>query len=136
MRAGQCWSATPEPSRRTRSLLDDAELLLAKPRPARAYALAVLSVEEFGKATGVLALALMPEDLRASMSVRPLRKLLEEHEVKQLGGMLIAAVQWGKPGMSASMAATLVDQLAQLFEGTAALAGAADQVSCAACTRT
>ena len=42
-------------------LLDDAELLSDAGRHARAYSLAVLAVEEFGKATSLLALAAMPE---------------------------------------------------------------------------
>jgi AbiV family abortive infection protein len=111
-----------------RGLLDDAELLLAKGRHARAYALAVLSVEEFGKATGVIALVLMPAEDRAAMSVRSVGKLLEQHKQKQLGGMLLPAVQWGKPGMSARLAATPADQLAELFDSTTAQAETADQL--------
>lgn len=101
----------------SRTLLDDAEMLLAGDRHARAYAMAVLSVEESGKATGLLALALMPDDHRARMSLRSLAKLLEQHKLKQLGGILIAAVQWGRPGMSARLAATPVDELAELLNG-------------------
>jgi AbiV family abortive infection protein len=48
-------------------LIDDAELLLANCRWPRAYALAALAVEEFGKASGVLILALMPDTIRGEV---------------------------------------------------------------------
>lgn len=64
-------------------LLDDAELLSGAGRRARAYSAAVLAIEEFGKAAGLLALALMPESLRAGA---PVRRMLEWHQLKQVGG--------------------------------------------------
>lgn len=57
-----------------RGLLDDAELLAAGARHARAYALAALAVEESGKAIALAALGTMPEQLRAQA---PLGRLLE-----------------------------------------------------------
>jgi AbiV family abortive infection protein len=73
-------------------LLDDAELLSAAARYARAHALGALAVEESGKAAALFALALMPRQLRARA---PLGRLLQWHQLKMVGGMLIAAVPFG-----------------------------------------
>jgi AbiV family abortive infection protein len=70
-------------------LLDDAQLLFDAGRQPRAYTLGVLSVEEFGKAVSLLALAAMPANLRAQA---PVRRLLECHQLKQVGGLLMAAM--------------------------------------------
>src|SRR5258708_7570538 len=85
-------------------LLDDAELLSDAGRHARAYSLAVLAVEEFGKATSLLSLAAMPANLRAQA---PVRRMLEWHQLKQIGGLLIAAVTFTEPGAAARVAAQL-----------------------------
>ena len=74
------------------ALVDDAELLSAAARHARAYALAALAVEEAGKAAALFTLALMPRQLRARA---PLGRLLQWHQLKLVGGMLIAAVPFG-----------------------------------------
>jgi AbiV family abortive infection protein len=72
-----------------RDLLEDAELLSAAGRHARAYALAALAVEEAGKAGSLFVLAVMPPTRRARV---PLGRMLEWHQLKLVGGMLIAAV--------------------------------------------
>jgi AbiV family abortive infection protein len=76
-------------ARNALGLLQDAELLAVSGRSARAYSLAVLAVEECGKAMGLTALAVMPENLRAQA---PVGRLLGWHQLKLVGGLLIAAV--------------------------------------------
>ena len=73
-------------------LLDDAELLCAAGRHARGYALAALAVEEAGKAADLTALAVMPVSLRAQA---PVGRMLEWHQLKLVGGLLITAVPLG-----------------------------------------
>ena len=70
-------------------LLQDAELLAGSARMARAYSLAALAVEECGKAMDLTALALMPERLRAQA---PVGRMLEWHQLKLVGGLLMAVV--------------------------------------------
>ncbi len=70
-------------------LLDDAELLSAAGRRARGYALAALAVEEAGKAGALSTLAVMPVSLRAQA---PVGRMLEWHQLKLVGGLLITAV--------------------------------------------
>jgi AbiV family abortive infection protein len=96
-------------------LLDDAELLFGAGRHARAYSLAVLAVEEFGKAASLLTLAAMPENL---MAQAPVGRLLEWHQLKQVGGLLMAAVPFSDPGAAARLAAMPVAQVEQIL-GTA-----------------
>ena len=108
-----------------RGLLDDAELLSGAGRHARAYSLAVLAVEEFGKATSLVALAAMPENLRAQA---PVGRMLEWHQLKLVGGMLMAVVKFGPPGAAATLAAMPVRQLEQVLEETDAFAEDADRL--------
>ncbi len=106
-------------------LLDDAELLSGAGRHARAYSLAVLAVEEFGKATCLLALAAMPENLRAQA---PVRRMLEWHQLKLVGGMLMAVVTLGPPGPAARLAAMPITQVGQILDTTDAFAEDADRL--------
>jgi hypothetical protein len=78
-------------------LLDDAELLHDAGRRARAYSLAVLAVEEFGKTLNLLALAAMPKNLKAQA---PVRRMLEWHQLKQIEGLLMAVVPLSEPGVA------------------------------------
>lgn len=64
-----------------RSLVSDAELLLEHERWPRAYALAVLSCEEFGKACGLMLLSLIPDNMRSRAQPD---KLLGHHQSKML----------------------------------------------------
>jgi AbiV family abortive infection protein len=81
-----------------KGLLDDAELLSLADRRARACALAVLSVEEVGKALSMMVLALAPQKLRGQVRVG---RLLEWHSLKLAGGLLAAFVP---PGVAAGPA--------------------------------
>jgi AbiV family abortive infection protein len=95
------------------SLLADAELLLQNGRIARAYALAALAIEEFGKAAGVITLAVMPVHLRRNV---PVRELLEQHLVKQIGGLILAVLQLGAtPGIGERVDGSQVNGLARLL---------------------
>jgi AbiV family abortive infection protein len=76
-------------ARNAQGLLQDAELLAGSGRTARAYSLAALAVEECGKAMDLTALAVMPERLRARA---PVGRMLEWHQLKLVGGLLMAVV--------------------------------------------
>lgn len=101
------------------SLLDDAELLSAAARHARAYALAALAVEEAGKAAALFVLALMPRQLRARA---PLGRMLEWHQLKLVGGMLIAAVPFGPRTIAAQLLAMPPAQVAEILDNAQMLA--------------
>lgn len=106
-------------------LLDDAELLSRAGRHARAYSLAVLAVEEFGKATALVALAAMPENVRAQA---PVRRMLEWHELKLVAGLLMAVMKFGPPGAAVRLAAMPITQVTQIIETTDAFARDADRL--------
>ena len=75
----------------------------------------MLAIEEFGKAAGLLALAVMPEGLR-------------EHQLKQAGGLLMAVVHFGPQGLPAKLAALPDSELARILTMTEALAQDADRL--------
>lgn len=100
-------------------LLDDAELLSASERHARAYALAALAVEEAGKAAALFVLALMPRQLRARA---PLGRLLQWHQLKLVGGMLIAAVPFGPRTIAAQLLAMPQAEVAEILDNAQVLA--------------
>jgi AbiV family abortive infection protein len=108
-----------------RGLLNDAQILAGSRSWPRAYSLAALAVEECGKAFGLSALAIMPNALRAQA---PVGRLLQWHQLKQVGGLLIAAVTYGSPGAAAKLAAMNAAELAQTFSGLEALADEADRL--------
>ncbi len=84
-------------ARNAQGLLHDAEVLARSGSAARAYSLAAFAVEECGKAACLVALAVLPKSLRARA---PVGRLLEWHQSKQVGGLLIAAVTWEVPGVA------------------------------------
>jgi len=100
-------------------LLDDAELLSAAERHARAYALAALAVEEVGKAASLGALAMMPANLRAQA---PVGRMLEWHQLKLIGGMLIAAMPPGTFCVAGELATMPPGQVAGILDNARALA--------------
>jgi AbiV family abortive infection protein len=109
----------------SRGLLNDAEILAGVRSWPRAYSLAALAVEECGKAFGLSALAIMPTALRGQA---PVGRLLEWHQLKQVGGLLIAAVTYSAPGAAARLAAMDAAELAQIFSGLEAPADEADHL--------
>ena len=89
-------------ARNAHGLLHDAEVLARSGGTARAYSLAALAVEESGKAAGLVALAALPRSLRAQA---PVGRLLEWHQLKQVGGLLISVVTFDAPGIAPKLAA-------------------------------
>jgi AbiV family abortive infection protein len=89
-------------ARNTRGLLHDAETLARSGTSARAYSVAALAVEECGKAGSLAALAVLPRSLRMQA---PVGRMLEWHQLKQLGGLLIAALTFDEPGLAPKLAA-------------------------------
>ena len=104
-------------------LLEDAERLAGAGRYARAYSLSALAVEEFGKAASLLTLANMPRDVRAQA---PVGRMLEWHQLKLVGGTLMAVAGFGPPGMAARFAAMPISRLEQILDATHAFADDAD----------
>ena len=107
-------------------LLDDAELLAVTGRNARAYSVAALAVEEAGKSVSLGVLAVMPGSLRAQA---PAGRMLEWHQLKLVGGMLITAVP---PGTLTTMAAQLMamapSQVAEVVDNAQLLAQDMDRL--------
>jgi AbiV family abortive infection protein len=89
-------------ARNGHGLLHDAEVLARSGCTARAYSLASLAVEECGKAACLVALAALPRTLRAQA---PVGRLLEWHQLKQVGGLLIAVMTWDTPDVAVRLAA-------------------------------
>jgi AbiV family abortive infection protein len=108
-----------------RGLLNDAQILAGSGCRARAYSLAALAVEECGKAAVMSGLAVMPQAMRAQA---PVGRLLEWHQLKQVGGLLIAAVTYGFPGAAARLAAMNDAELAQILGTLEAPADEADRL--------
>lgn len=102
-----------EAARNGLDLLSDAEVLCASARWSRAYALAVLAIEELGKASVVLTAALLPEELRRQV---PVEQLLQRHEVKHAVGLVMCVLEFGEPGVAAR-AEEFADQLAEVARG-------------------
>jgi len=108
-----------------RDLLADAELLSAGGRQARAYALAAMAVEETGKAANMAALATMPVGVRAQA---PVGRMLEWHQHKLVGGMLMGLVPF-RPGATAGRLAEMPpDQVAEMMGNARALAQDQDEL--------
>jgi AbiV family abortive infection protein len=106
-------------------LLNDAELLHDGGRRARAYSLAVLAVEEFGKTLNLLALAAMPENLKAQA---PVRRMLEWHQLKQIAGLLLAVVPLSEPGLAVRLAAMSLTKLTKILDVIDAFVQDADRL--------
>lgn len=106
-------------------LLRDAELLAASGSAGRAYALAALAVEECGKALSLTALAVLPRTVRMQA---PVGRMLEWHQLKQVGGLLVAAVPIDPPGLAAKLAAMPAAQAAQILTALSVPADEADRL--------
>jgi AbiV family abortive infection protein len=112
-------------ARNTQGLLHDAEILAGAGSTARAYSLAALAVEECGKAFSLSALTLLPETLRTRA---PVGRMLEWHQLKQVGGLLTAAVPMDEPGLSAKLAAMPAAQATRILTTLSAPADEADRL--------
>lgn len=112
-------------ARNVLGLLADAELLSGSGSTARAYSLAALAVEECGKAFGLTALAVLPRTLRTRA---PVGRMLEWHQLKQVGGLLIAAVPIDAPGMAVKLAAMPATRATQIMATLSPPADEADRL--------
>ena len=112
-------------ARNAHGLLHDAEVLARSGSAARAYSLAALAVEECGKAAGLTALVALPKTLRTQA---PVGRLLEWHQLKQVGGLLTAAVTWEGPGVAPKLAAMPAARAAQILRTLCVPAEEADRL--------
>jgi AbiV family abortive infection protein len=112
-------------ARNAHGLLHDAEVLAGSGCPARAYSLAALAVEECGKAAALGALAVLPRSLRTRA---PVGRLLEWHQLKQVGGLLIAVVTFDAPGVAARLAAMPAARATQIVCSLSVPADEADRL--------
>ena len=112
-------------ARNARGLVEDAELLAAAGRPARAYSLAGLAVEEVGKADCLAALAAMPENLRARA---PVGRMLEWHQLKLVAGQLTASVPFGAPGKASRLVTMPLSEVAEILDNAQAFAEHMDRL--------
>jgi AbiV family abortive infection protein len=112
-------------ARNTQGLLRDAEVLAGVGSTARAYSLAALAVEECGKAAYLAALAVLPKTMRTQA---PAGRMLQWHQLKQVGGLLLAAVPIDTPGLAAKLAAMPAAQATQILTTLQAPADEADRL--------
>ena len=77
-------------ARNAQDLLQDARMLAEAGRTARACSRAALAGEEAGKAGNLALLTVMPADVRARA---PVGRMLEWHQLKLVGGLLIGRVR-------------------------------------------
>ena len=112
-------------ARNALELLYDAEALAGPRSRARAYSLAVLAVEESGKAAGLTALSGLPNGMRTHEAAG---RLLQWHQLKQVGGLLIAAVTFEAPGVAAKLAAMPATQVTQILRSLSVSAEEADRL--------
>lgn len=115
------------------SLVEDAEVLYGAGRHARAYSLAALAVEEVGKVASLAALAVMPQKLRAQA---PVGRMLGWHQLKLVGGRLIAVVPFGptavmpfgSPTVATRLAAMTANEVAEILTSAQAFAQDEDRL--------
>ncbi len=112
-------------ARNVLGLLRDAEMLAGSGFTARAYSLAALAVEECGKALCLTALAVLPRKQRTRA---PVGRMLEWHQLKQVGGLLVAAVPIDGPGMAVKLAAMPAKRATQILTTLSLPAEEADRL--------
>jgi AbiV family abortive infection protein len=112
-------------ARNALGLLHDAEILARLGSVARAYSVAALVAEECGKAACLCALSVLPRSLREQA---PVGRLLEWHQLKQVGGLLIAAVTIETPGLAARLVAMPAEQATQIVNSLSLPAEEADRL--------
>jgi AbiV family abortive infection protein len=124
-RRAELFACASAAARNAQGLLRDAEMLAGSGSAARAYSLAALAVEECGKAAVLTALAVLPKRLRAQA---PVGRLLEWHQLKQVGGLLIAAVTYDPPGLAPKLAAMPAAQVTHILSTLNVPADEADRL--------
>ena len=124
-RRTELWACAIAAARNAQGLLHDAEVLAESGCAARACSLAALAVEECGKAACLTALAMLPKRLRTRA---PAGRMLEWHQLKQLGGLLIATVSLDMPGTAPKLAAMPATRARQVLSTLNAPADEADRL--------
>jgi AbiV family abortive infection protein len=114
-------ACTAAAARNAQGLLHDAEVLAKAGCTARAYSLAALTVEECGKAACLAVLAVLPKRLRAHA---PVGRMLEWHQLKQVGGLLGAVA----PDAARKLAAMPAAQATRILSTLSALADEVDRL--------
>lgn len=109
-------------------LLADAELLSEAGHRARACSLAVLAIEEVGKAVSMLALSLVPEKLKGQARVG---RMLEWHELKLAGGLLVGLLPQGEGSAVARLASIPRTELARMVRDSDLVARNQDRLKLA-----
>ena len=112
-------------ARNAQGLVHDAEVLAESGCAARACSLAALAVEECGKAAGLIALAMLSRKVRTRA---PAGRMLEWHQLKQLGGLLIATVPPDMPGTGPKLAAMPAARAREILSTLNAPADEADRL--------
>jgi len=113
-------------AKNAQDLLYDAQVLAEAGSAPRAYSLAALAVEEAGKAASLVLLTVMPETLRARA---PVGRMLEWHQLKQVQGLLVAAVSTPPvPSIGPRLAAMHASELTQVLGILDAPADEADRL--------
>lgn len=112
-------------ARNVLGLLGDAEVLAGSGSAARAYSLAALAVEECGKALCLIALAVLPRALRTRA---PVGRMLNWHQLKQVGGLLTVAVPIDGPGLAAKLAVMPATRVTQILTTLSMPAEEADRL--------
>jgi AbiV family abortive infection protein len=85
----------------------------------------VLAVEESGKAAGLTCLAGLPNGMRTQAAAG---RFLQWHQLKQVGGLLIAAVTFEAPGVAAKLAAMPATQVTRILRSLGVSADEADRL--------
>lgn len=112
-------------ARNAQGLAYDARVLAEAGCAARAYSLAALAVEEAGKASGLVLLAVMPDAVRARA---PVGRMLEWHQLKQVQGLWVARVPYRMPEVAPWLAALPAGELTQVLSSLVAPADDADRL--------
>ena len=95
------------------------------PRAGRgAYSLAVLAAEQRAKAYSVLTLSFMPPEMRAQI---PVRDLLEGHQMKMMGALLLLILDGARPGVASKVTALPLADVLRTTVSQASTANAAKQ---------
>lgn len=101
-RRGDLLACASTAARNAIGLLHDAELLAQYGATARAYSLAAFAVEECGKAFSLCALLVLP---RERIEQAPVGRMLQWHQLKQVGGLLMGVITLEEPGAAARLVA-------------------------------
>jgi AbiV family abortive infection protein len=112
-------------ARNVQGLVHDAEVLAGAGSTARAYSLAAFAIEECGKSAYLTVLALVPKKVRTRAHVG---RMLQWHQLKQVGGLLMAAISLDPPGLAAKLAAMPAAQCTQILSALGAPADEADRL--------